>query len=1486
MMGLQQLHGVSNQTSNRNSNGVLRRAFKAARIVAVCTAVFLLLASILVIRAWAAPITIDAAHFPDVAFRAYVSSNFDANADGILSQEEAEAVEEIELTYRRLASLKGIEHFPNLAVLDCGDAQLTSLDLSKNRALQELDLYRTQLTSLDLSKNTALQVLNIEDIQVPSLDLSKNTALESIIIDGVQLASLDVSNLPELISLELFDTQIPSLIIRGNPALEEIMLDELRSTTIVIENNDMLENLEIDDGEIGTLAIRGCEMLEIVYLDNYRYPVGIASVELIDLPALHSFTSGAPLKSLTLKDLPSLGIISCEGGLLTSLDISDLPALEQLYLEQGLLISLDVSACPNLEYLNCSKNQLTSLIVSDSPKLTEVNCSSNRLTSLDLSTYPALTNLDCRSNLLDSLDISANSNLTNLDCGANLLTSLTVNNKPKLEHLNCDYNLLTSLDVSDTPNLQDLDCGGNYLTSLDVSDNAKLYDLSCYNNQLNFLKAHPGVQQLYCASNRLLDIVGVDSASTWLGWGGRTQNVVVPVHAEGGSYVSDIPYEFFGGHAIKVDNDSTKYDPTTKRFSVSITELDKPLEFETSVPSSSLVGGTVTFTMQPAGLVQPPTGVKIDEINFPDSTFRLAVREQLDEDGNGWLSPEEVADATVIDLYVGCSSLTGIEHLSNLQDLFLGFDNTITSLDLSSNLELKQLLCGDSTLSYLDITKNSKLERLTIVGTSLTSLDLSGCYSLQYFSCSEDRLTSINFGAPGTLEHLEYIHCEYSQLASLDVSGLPALVDLTCPNNQLSSLNLGSAPALQRLACRNNQLTSLNLNPALEELICDGNLLTSLDVSANPALRVLSCSGNFLTSLDVSANPALHELYCQYNQITSLDVSANPALHDLSCDGNQLASLDVSANPALGSLSCARNHLTSLDVSNNPLLSSLGCSNNELLDIIGVPSTCRDIFAYGQVVRIPVLDTPNQYGAYESGTTYDLGTHTIQLGSGPANYDTATQRFTVTQQNAAVAFTTDVASYDPVTGVIIFSGGEQPVFTYTVTFKDWDATSLSEQTVVEGDAAVAPASPVRPGYAFTGWDTDFVNVTKDLVITAQYSPIPYTVTFEPGAHGTSSNQVFENLTYGDSTPTPVIPTAEPDWVFNGWSPSTAAIVTSDAVYVATWTFVPPAPTYYQVIFKDFDGGQLSAQSVIAGSAAVAPQDPTRAGYTFTGWDVPFNNVTSNLIVTAQYTPILYTVTFSPGDHGDFAAVTHSVAFGASTPVSPQTSAKPGWVFNGWSPEIAPTATKDVTYTATWKALPAVSAPGYTVIFLPGEYGDFAPLVHENVAKGDKTPTPPVPQAHQGWLFAGWSPALAQTVTADVTYTATWTEDPAFAPTPPSGPPTQPVPEQPASQPETIIINNPAPQTPANRYITITVPAPDSPRNTATPAPADTQEAPQVETPQVELPNEETPLGSAQTEQEQPQDMTVWLVVSFVLFASVVLIGTLLIVRPPRKKRRR
>lgn len=57
---------------------------------------------------------------------------------------------------------------------------------------------------------------------------------------------------------------------------------------------------------------------------------------------------------------------------------------------------------------------------------------------------------------------------------------------------------------------------------------------------------------------------------------------------------------------------------------------------------------------------------------------------------------------------------------------------------------------------------------------------------------------------------------------------------------------------------------------------------------------------------------------------------------------------------------------------------------------------------------------------------------------------------------------------------------------------------------------------------------------------------------------------------------------------------------------------------YNVIFKDYNGSVIKEEYVKSGKAANEPNLPQREGYIFSKWDKSFDNITGNMIVTAEY----------------------------------------------------------------------------------------------------------------------------------------------------------------------------------------------------------------------------------------------------------------------------
>lgn len=168
----------------------------------------------------AGTVAINEANFPDDNFRKFVKENLDTDKNNSLSQSEIQAVTMLVVYELNIHSLKGIEFFPNIWRLDCAENQLTSLDISKNTALDELWCENNQLTSLDVSKNTGLEFISCGGNQISSLDISKNLSLEYLYCDYNELTSLDASRNSSLCTLTCNYNRLTSLDFNKNANLD------------------------------------------------------------------------------------------------------------------------------------------------------------------------------------------------------------------------------------------------------------------------------------------------------------------------------------------------------------------------------------------------------------------------------------------------------------------------------------------------------------------------------------------------------------------------------------------------------------------------------------------------------------------------------------------------------------------------------------------------------------------------------------------------------------------------------------------------------------------------------------------------------------------------------------------------------------------------------------------------------------------------------------------------------------------------------------------------------------------------------------------------------------------------------------------------------------------------------------------------------------------------------------------------------------------
>ena len=193
---------------------------------------------------------------------------------------------------------------------------------------------------------------------------------------------------------------------------------------------------------------------------------------------------------------------------------------------------------------------------------------------------------------------------------------------------------------------------------------------------------------------------------------------------------------------------------------------------------------------------------------------------------------------------------------------------------------------------------------------------------------------------------------------------------------------------------------------------------------------------------------------------------------------------------------------------------------------------------------------------------------------------------------------------------------------------------------------------------------------------------------------------------------------------------------------ATWKDFGKIEALMEVRFEDWDGTEIKSVYVIPGNDATTPEEPTREGYEFTGWDKEYTSVTENVTVRATYKVKTFTVRFEAWDGTEIKTETVEYGKDATTPEEPT---REGYEFTGWDKEYT-SVTEDVTVRATYKV------KTFTVRF---EDWDGTEKKTETVEYGKDATTPEEP-TREGYEFTGWNKEYTN-VTEDVTVRATYEE---------------------------------------------------------------------------------------------------------------------------------
>ena len=590
--------------------------------------------------------------FPDENFRNWILAQ-DYGRDGYLTDEEIAAVTDIDVYWKSIKSLKGIELFTALTSLDCTCNQLSTLDLSENTALTVLRCTNNQLIALDVSKNTELTSLYCWDNQLTALDVSNNKALIELACYNNQIRgeSMDalVNSLPEVTNGLLYAVSIYVISDNGNLMTKE------------------------------QVAVATGKGWRVQYPETGGDFSGLIAIDATNFPD-EKFRNW-----ILAQDYGIIGYLSDEWiEKVTSINVSG-KAIANL---QG------IEFFTSLTFLNCSNNSLTALDVSQNKSLNTLVCGSNKLTKkLNMSQNTALTYLDCSGNKLTALDVSQNTSLTALTCSGNLIQSLDVSKNTALTELDCSGNKLNTLDVSQNTSLTSLDCyqnsiRGEGMTALVNSLPETIYgalrvckDETPEGNEINTV-------QVKIATDKHWQVMMHDGTN-WVEY----EDPGLPINEE------NFPDEIFRDWILTQDYGKDGY------------LTDEEIEEVTSINVSDMaianLKGIEFFTALCELYCYNTNLTSLDVSQNTDLTVLYCPANQLKT-----LNITNNSNLTYLNCAENQLNTLNLSQNKALEKLLCG-SNQLSTLDLSQNPALEALLCQDNQLTTLDLSKNKEIRAVT-----------------------------------------------------------------------------------------------------------------------------------------------------------------------------------------------------------------------------------------------------------------------------------------------------------------------------------------------------------------------------------------------------------------------------------------------------------------------------------------------------------------------------------------------------------------------------------------------------------------------------------------------------------------------------------------------------------------------------------------------------------------------------------------------------
>ena len=249
---------------------------------------------------------------------------------------------------------------------------------------------------------------------------------------------------------------------------------------------------------------------------------------------------------------------------------------------------------------------------------------------------------------------------------------------------------------------------------------------------------------------------------------------------------------------------------------------------------------------------------------------------------------------------------------------------------------------------------------------------------------------------------------------------------------------------------------------------------------------------------------------------------------------------------------------------------------------------------------------------------------------------------------------------------------------YTITFDTNGGSEIAPITQDYGTGITAPDNPTRKGYTFKGWDKEIPETmpAENITVKAQWEINQYTITFDTNG-GSEIAPITQD--YGTGITAPDNPTRK-GYTFKGWDKEIPETMPAENMTVkAQWEI-----NQYTIAFDTNGGSEIAPITQDYGTEITAPDNPTRKGYTFKGWDkeIPETMPAENITVKAQWEINQYTIAFDTNGGSEIAPITQDYGTEITAPDNPT---RKGYTFKGWHKEIPETMpAENITITARWK----------------------------------------------------------------------------------------------------------------------------------------------------------------------------------------------------------